>query len=95
MRVGVIDVYEEKDTTITKRMLVTGGIVEVNPSGCTVLAEEATPLEDVSVESLGVEHTKLVDRLAVAEGDAKDALRIAVQTSEKKLELLRFLRYHH
>ncbi|MDX1922296.1 MAG: ATP synthase F1 subunit epsilon [Alphaproteobacteria bacterium] len=95
MRVGVIDVYEEKETQITKRMLVSGGIVEVNPTGCTVLAEEVVPLEDVSVESLGVEHTKLVERLAVAEGDAKVALRAAVELSEKKLELLRFLRYHH
>ena len=92
MRVGVIDVYEEKESTITKRMLVSGGIVEVNPAGCTVLAEEVVPLEDVSVETLGVEHTKLVERLAVAEGDAKDALRAAVALSEKKLELLRFLR---
>jgi F-type H+-transporting ATPase subunit epsilon len=92
MRVGVIDVYEQENT-ISKRMLVTGGIVEVNPTGCTVLAEEATPLEDVSVESLGVEHTKLTERLAVAEGDAKAALRAAVELSEKKLELVRFLRF--
>lgn len=92
MRVGIIDVYE-KENTVTHRMLVTGGIVEVNPTACTVLAQEATPLEQLSVENMGVEHTKLVERLAVAEGDAKDALRTAVEVSEKKLELLRFLRY--
>lgn len=94
MRVGIIDVYET-DNTVSRRMLVTGGIVEVNPDSCTVLAEEATPLEDVSVESLGVEHTKLTERLAVADAEAKVALREQVAISEKKLELLRFLRYQH
>jgi F-type H+-transporting ATPase subunit epsilon len=94
MRMGVIDVYEQANV-VSRRMLVTGGIVEVNPAGCTVLAQEATPLEDVSVESLGVEHTKLSERYGVAVGEAKESLKLAMELAEKKLELLRFLRSGH
>ena len=91
MRVGVIDVYE-KDNVVSHRILVSGGIVEANPTSCTVLAEDAVPLEDVSVESLGVEHTKLMERHNVAEGEAKESLKAQMELAEKKLELLRFLR---
>lgn len=94
MRVGIIDVYET-DNSISRRMLVTGGIVEVNPASCTVLAEEATPLEEVSVESLSVEHTKLSQRCDGADGEAKEALQEKLAISEKKLELLRFIRNQH
>ncbi|NDE91449.1 MAG: ATP synthase F1 subunit epsilon [Alphaproteobacteria bacterium] len=92
MRVGVIDVYQEKESTVSRRVLVSGGIVEVNPTGCTVLAEDAVPLEDVSLESMGVEHTRLTERYSVAEGEAKQELAAKIELSEKKLELLTFLR---
>jgi F-type H+-transporting ATPase subunit epsilon len=94
MRVGVIDIYESGQT-VSKRLLVSGGIVEVNPERCTVLAEDATPLEDVSIEALGVEHTKLQERYAAAEGEAKETLKDAMELAEKKLEFLRFYNGGH
>lgn len=94
MRAGVIDVYENgKD--ISRRILVTGGLVEVNPKQCTVLAEDAVPLEDVSVESMSVEITKLTERCSVAEGEAKEKLEADLEKAEKKMEVLRLLRGHH
>lgn len=94
MRVGVIDIYENgKD--VSRRILVSGGMVEVNPQHCTVLAEDATPLEDVSVESLSEALGKLRERHAVAEGDAKEKLEDEITLTEKKLEVLRLLRGGH
>ena len=40
IRPGTIDIYEGR-TTITERFFVVGGIVEVTPERCTVLADEA------------------------------------------------------
>ncbi len=92
MRVGIIDVYDTQ-STVFRRMLVTGGLVEVNTTSCTVLAEEATPLEEISIETLGEKHTQLTERYAVAEGESRDALKEAIEISEKKLEIMHSLRH--
>src|SRR5437016_12244302 len=42
IRPGTIDIYEGR-TTITERIFVAGGIAEVTPERCTVLADEAIP----------------------------------------------------
>src|SRR5271154_2160830 len=39
IRPGTIDIYENR--VVTQRFFVVGGIAEVTPEGCTVLAEEA------------------------------------------------------
>src|ERR1700731_4516087 len=39
IRPGTIDIYENR--VITSRFFVVGGIAEVAPGGCTVLADEA------------------------------------------------------
>jgi F-type H+-transporting ATPase subunit epsilon len=48
LRPGVIAVYQ--GDRVDQRMFVTGGFAEVNEKGCTVLADEAEPLEDIGVE---------------------------------------------
>jgi F-type H+-transporting ATPase subunit epsilon len=45
IRPGVIDVYEGK--TIVERIFVAGGVAEVTPQRCTVLAEQAVPVADI------------------------------------------------
>ena len=45
VRGGVIDMYE--GDTISTRIFVAGGFVEVTAERCTVLAEEAIPLDDI------------------------------------------------
>ena len=44
VRPGVIDVYEDGMPTVTERIFVAGGVAEVTPERCTVLADEAVPL---------------------------------------------------
>ena len=44
LRPGVIAIYRDK--TVERRVFVAGGVAEVQPERCTVLAEEAVPLEE-------------------------------------------------
>jgi F-type H+-transporting ATPase subunit epsilon len=60
VRPGVIDVY--KDGRIEKRIFVAGGFAEVNETRITVLAEEAIPLTEATVEMAS-------ERLAAAQRD--------------------------
>ena len=48
LRPGVIAVYQ--GDRVDQRLFVTGGFAEVNERGCTVLADDAEPLEDIGVE---------------------------------------------
>lgn len=49
LKAGILTI---KDGNSAKRFFVRGGFAEVNPSGLTVLAEEARPVEDISVADL-------------------------------------------
>jgi F-type H+-transporting ATPase subunit epsilon len=89
MRVGLIDVYEQDTAHVTKRILVAGGLVEVNPERCTVLAEEATPLEDVSRDKLDAELKRLADSVGIArDEDEKEKLEARMALVNAKLALL-------
>ena len=46
IRPGVIDLYDQGK--IVKRIFVAGGFAEVNEVRCTVLAEEAIPLDEIT-----------------------------------------------
>lgn len=48
LRPGVISVYQ--GDRVERRVFVGGGFAEVNEQGCTVLAEDAQPLEEVDLE---------------------------------------------
>ena len=41
IRPGTVDIYQQNRTTIAERIFVVGGIAEVTPERCTVLADEA------------------------------------------------------
>ncbi|MEE8223427.1 MAG: F0F1 ATP synthase subunit epsilon [Alphaproteobacteria bacterium] len=45
VRPGVIDIHG--DGKVIRRIFVAGGFAEVTPERCTVLAEEARPVEDI------------------------------------------------
>ena len=44
VRPGVISIWQ--DGAVDRRVFVAGGVAEVQPERCTVLAEDAVPLED-------------------------------------------------
>jgi F-type H+-transporting ATPase subunit epsilon len=51
IRPGIIDVYEGQ--TITRRIFIVGGLAEVTPQRCTVLADEA--LEPEALDRAAIE----------------------------------------
>jgi F-type H+-transporting ATPase subunit epsilon len=64
LRPGVIETYEGGQ--VSRRIFVGGGFAEVNARGCTVLAEEAVPVEEIDLE-------RARQRLAVAQDDLREA----------------------
>lgn len=62
IRPGTIDVYE--GNTIAERIFVAGGLAEVTPEGCTVLADEALPPESLDRAQLETELQTLDDNIA-------------------------------
>tara|TARA_R110002110_G_scaffold1839_10_gene8230 strand:+ start:521 stop:892 length:372 start_codon:yes stop_codon:yes gene_type:complete len=48
VRPGVIDIHE--GGKVKEKIFVAGGFAEVTPERCTVLAEEAMPVSDLTVE---------------------------------------------
>ncbi len=71
----------------TQAFAVTGGFAEITPSGVTVLAERAIPVEDLSGTILDQLVQEARDLLAIAPADQKD-------TAEKTLNDLLALRNH-
>jgi len=72
VRPGVIELYD--DGKVTARYMVAGGFAEVTPERCTVLAEEATPLAEVTAD-------QLAGRLRQAEEALEDASAPAAKTA--------------
>ena len=64
LRPGVIETYEGGQ--VSGRIFVGGGFAEVNARGCTVLAEEALPVEEIDLERARA-------RLSAAQDDLRDA----------------------
>lgn len=82
VRPGVIDVYQTRPT-IAHRIFVAGGFAEVTPERCTVLAEEATSLDDLDAAAIDKETTDLLEDLAEAGTEAER------QGIERALEVAR------
>ena len=64
VRPGVLEVFQ--GNKLEQRFIVAGGFAEVTPERCTVLADEATPFEQVTAE-------QLAQREQAAERDLVDA----------------------
>jgi len=65
LRPGVLETYQGNQ--VSERIFVGGGFAEVNERGCTVLAEEAMPVEEIDLE-------KARKRLSDAQDDLKEVI---------------------
>ncbi|MBV8165379.1 MAG: F0F1 ATP synthase subunit epsilon [Alphaproteobacteria bacterium] len=84
VRPGVLEVIQ--NNKVDKRFIVVGGFAEVTPERCTVLADEATPFEEVTAE-------QLAERERQAERDVTDAGNDAERArAEKELAVAKDLR---
>lgn len=81
VRPGVIDIYTAG--AITEQIFVAGGFCEVNGETCTLLAEEAMPLDELSSDLVAQRRREAEDRLQEAESPAEKA------AAEASLEVVR------
>ena len=72
VRPGVIDVYKTR-AEVTERIFVAGGFAEVTGDRCTVLAEEAMPVDRIDREAVAQQLRDLAEDLADAKTDAERA----------------------
>ena len=84
MRPGVINMYIGGE--ISKSLFVEGGFAEANPKGCTVLAEGATDIVEISPEDAQIRIAAAKDALAnshdaAAENEVKVAEAMVMAVS--------------
>lgn len=73
--------------SVAQRLFVAGGFVEVTPERCTVLAEEATPIEDIDQSAVQSNIKDLGEDVSHAkdEGDRESA-EAALVVAKAKLD---------
>ena len=84
VRPGVLEVFQGNKAE--QRFLVVGGFAEVTPERCTVLADEATPFEEVTPEQLAERERAAEVELSDASTDAEKA------AAQKNLSVAKDLR---
>jgi F-type H+-transporting ATPase subunit epsilon len=75
LRPGTIDIYD--NDTVAERIFVAAGFVEVTPTRCTVLADEATRLVSIDRADAEAELAKWTAEVATLRGGPAEAADIA------------------
>ena len=83
VRTGVISTYD--GGRVDRRIFVAGGFAEVTPERCTVLAEEAVPLDDADRAAAEARLKAAEDELSLADTDDER------QAAQGKLDIARAL----
>jgi F-type H+-transporting ATPase subunit epsilon len=87
LRSGVIEVYE--GDVVSDRLFVASGFAEVTADRCTVLAQDAAPIEDLVRTELEEASKQLNAQLASAEDDmAREKLADQIAVVQAKIEVL-------
>ncbi|MBV9375399.1 MAG: ATP synthase F1 subunit epsilon [Alphaproteobacteria bacterium] len=93
IRPGTIDVYEGQ--TVTRRIFIASGIVEVTPEGCTVLADQALPPDeldrgtiDAELQALQGNLQSLREQMARAAGAERETLLVELRRLERQQNVL-------
>lgn len=89
MRAGVIDVCANDVKDITRRIFVSGGLVEAGPERCTVLAEDAVPFEEVSKAAFAEQRRSLEERIGVVEKEEdREKMQAEIDILTRKIQYL-------
>ncbi len=84
VRIGTIDVYDDRPT-ISERIFVAGGFAEVTPERCTVLAETAIAVSEMTAAAVAQEVKDLEEDLADAKDEAiKAKVAAALEIAKAK-----------
>ena len=85
LRPGTIVIYESG--AMTDRIFIAGGFAEVSDNRCTVLAEEAMPVEDIDKASAEQALTVARHDVGAAENNSqRNAAETAATVSEAKIQ---------
>ena len=85
LRPGVIETYE--GSQVIGRIFVGGGFAEVNERGCTVLAEEAMPVEEIDVEQARTRISEDKEELReLADEAARARLERVIRVAEAQIQ---------
>ena len=85
VRPGTIVVYE--GGAVTDRIFIAGGFAEVSDNRCTVLAEEAMPIEDIDKNAVEQALSTALDDVSSASSVAeRNTAEIAVAVAEAKIQ---------
>jgi F-type H+-transporting ATPase subunit epsilon len=94
IRPGTIDIYEGR--AITERIFVVGGIADVTPERCTVLADEAMPPDSLDRGALDREMTEiegnlpsLGEQVARTQGTEREHLAAELLALERRRNIAR------
>jgi F-type H+-transporting ATPase subunit epsilon len=94
IRPGTVDLYEGR--AITERIFVVGGIAEVTPERCTVLADEAMAPDSLDRGALDAELTEidgnlpsLREQVARAAGTERERLLAELRQLERQANVAR------
>jgi len=69
LRAGVVSVHESVTAPAAKQFFVSGGFAEVNPEACTLLVDEAIPIEDLTSEVIEERRSAAEQQLEAASTD--------------------------
>lgn len=84
VRPGVIAVFE--NGAVTSRIFIAGGFAEVTPTRCTVLAEQAMPLDEIDREAVEKAIGDFRDEAAAARNDVeRDVAEKGLAIAQAKL----------
>lgn len=87
LRPGTISVFD--GNAVTARLFVGGGFAEVTAERCTVLAEEAMPLDEVDRAAVEKELSDLRDDLSAASDEtARRVLEARIGVGRAKIEAI-------
>ena len=85
VRPGTIVVYE--GGAVTNRIFIAGGFAEVSDNRCTVLAEEAMPIEDIDKNAVEQALSTALEGVSSASSAAdRNTAEIAVAVAKAKIQ---------
>lgn len=86
VKAGVVEIY--RDGAVTDRIFVSQGFADVTPERCTVLADEAVPLNEIDRAAVEAQIRDLRDEAADAHDDERAGLEARLAVAEAKLAAL-------
>ncbi len=87
IRPGVIEIFANDNDEEPRRIFVSGGFADVSETNCTILAEEAINVKDLSKGDLEQTIRNLTEDIGMAEGDAdKTRIEQKLALTKSKLE---------